>query len=614
MNSIMSTNNLLKVIDQGIMVVDQSLSFNFINDKAKDILGISFKSDDQHHDGGKIELGDIIIIADNRLGEDDGEMTPKDLSYINIKDKRIKHGDALIAIGVYQNPSIKPHYKSWRASDAHINYHLVTTYMNFDIEVTIDELNKKMIIKVNDQVFSMSYYYSIGHMVVIDGKLGHIKFYQSKGYSYRKESIKDLLNGHAFLAKQEKEVQFDIIGKNVQEVLGQGDFLDIVKMGLEQGRVIRNQVVEMNGRPLISSSYIIDEGNKINGVIFKIESLSDIHDVLKLRNDVVKEIIKTEEHIREKIRNNNAQIMTGMAGNSVYMRQVKHLGYKASQVDSTVLITGESGTGKSLLAKEIHRASSKKGRFIHVNCGAIPDNLFESELFGYVKGSFSGALNTGKEGYFQLADQGTIFLDEIGEIPMSIQSKLLHVLQEKAYYKIGDVKPTLMNARVIAATNIDLEEAIKNNTFRQDLYYRINVFPIHIPPIRDRKKDLYVLINNIIDNLVKKFNCEDKQLSGHTFDKIMNYDWPGNVRELENALERAVIISETNIIYPEHINVKEESVQMLLKDLLEVTEKQAIIDTLEACNYNNKITMRKLGISKSAYYEKLKKYDLHEFR
>ncbi len=613
MEKFLKIDNLLNVLEEGILAINKEYKFEYINEKAKEILGISLKGDNKFHEKGKLEKGDIVVIADNMLGCDDGNLSPEALNqYLNIPNEGLEKGDAIIAVGVYKNKSIQPKFRFWKGKESNLNYSIEESFLDYEIKVNIDEVEKSMNININGEVYDMEYLYSIGHMVVVDGKKGDVKFFQDKGYSFRNETIKDLFEGREFSEKEENNLGLDIIGQSIEKISGYEELYENIRKALNYRETTKSEIIEIKKRPIFCTTSLVEEYGELEGVIVKIESISELQDVLRTRNDLISNIIKSEEHIREKIRENSAKHLKGIAGNSAYINNVKSLGYKASKINSTVLITGESGTGKTLLAKEIHRVSEKKGEFIHVNCGSIPDNLFESELFGYVKGSFTGASNTGKEGYFKLAENGTIFLDEIGEVPKNIQPKLLHVLQEKQYFKIGDSKPTTSNARVIAATNMNIEQAVKDGKFRKDLYYRINVFPINIPPLRRRKKDLYVLINNIIKGITKELDYQEKQLSGEAFEKLMDYDWPGNVRELENVLERAIIISETNIIYPEHINIPDENINKILKDILEATEKKTIIETLDACNYNKKITMRKLGISKSAFYEKLKKYDIND--
>lgn len=604
-------DNILDKLEEGIIYVNKFNKIELINQKSKDILGITLKNNGQSHPEGHIEPGDIVILADNMLGEDDGKLSPKDLLLININNKDIKKEDIIIAIGVYKNSEIKPIYKYWRKSEISLKHEIKTEFLNFNIKTYIDVVNKKMNISVNGELYEMSYIYAIGHMVLIDGKTGAIKFYQDKGYTLRKENICNILHGTKYFAKNPYTEEINVTGKDFNEIIEYGELSkELSNIFNNKKSSIKNQYFEINKRPILCSFDIILINNQIDGVLLKIHDISELEKTLRNRNNMLNNIVQIEENIRKKTTNSKAEQITAIAGNSQQISEVKYLAYKASKIKSTVLITGESGTGKSLLAKEIHKLYNTKSPFIHVNCTAIPQNLFESELFGYEKGSFTGALSVGKIGYFELANGGTIFLDEIGELPNEIQVKLLHVLQEKCFYKIGSNKPIKVNVRIITATNKDLEEEIKKGNFRQDLFYRINVFPIFIPPLRERKRDIYVLINNILNNLAIEHNSTSKQLSGEALNKLLDHDWPGNVRELENVLERAFTICETNIIHSEHMNVGQKRCKLLLKDIIADAEKNAIIETLDACNYNKKITMRKLGISKSTFYEKLNKYKI----
>jgi len=220
---------------------------------------------------------------------------------------------------------------------------------------------------------------------------------------------------------------------------------------------------------------------------------------------------------------------------------------KVAPMDVSVLLLGESGVGKEEFAKYIHKKSKRKGKFIAVNMSAIPENLIESELFGYVKGAFTDAIND-KKGFFELADGGTIFLDEIAEMPYNLQAKLLRVIQEKEFFPLGATKSVKIDVRIISATNQNIEEFIKTNKFREDLYYRLSTIPINIPPLRERKNDILPIAKEILEKSVKEFNLEKKFLSEDAKEALLNYDWPGNVRELINVIKRAVILSESNEI------------------------------------------------------------------
>jgi len=246
-----------------------------------------------------------------------------------------------------------------------------------------------------------------------------------------------------------------------------------------------------------------------------------------------------------------------MIGKSKGMLKVYSLVKKVADTTANILITGESGTGKELVAKAIHENSSRKDKlFVVINCGGIPENLLESELFGYMKGSFSGAY-ADKPGLFELAHRGTIFLDEIGELPQFLQVKLLRVVQEKTFRRIGGTEDIKVDARIISATNQDLEQKVKNSSFREDLYYRLNVIPVKIPPLRERNEDIPLLTSYFIEKYSKEFEKEIKKISPYALRLLMEYPFPGNVRELENIIERSVALETTNIILPENLVMPE---------------------------------------------------------
>ena len=246
-----------------------------------------------------------------------------------------------------------------------------------------------------------------------------------------------------------------------------------------------------------------------------------------------------------------------MIGKSKGMLKVYSLVKKVADTTANILITGESGTGKELVAKAIHENSLRKDKpFVVINCGGIPENLLESELFGYMKGSFSGAY-ADKPGLFELAHRGTIFLDEIGELPQFLQVKLLRVVQEKTFRRIGGTEDIKVDARIISATNQDLEQKVKNSSFREDLYYRLNVIPVKIPPLRERNEDIPLLTSYFIEKYSKEFEKEIKKISPYALRLLMQYPFPGNVRELENIIERSVALETTNIILPENLVMPE---------------------------------------------------------
>jgi len=300
------------------------------------------------------------------------------------------------------------------------------------------------------------------------------------------------------------------------------------------------------------------------------------------------------------------------------MKNVIDLAQRVAQVDTTVLISGESGTGKEVIAKIIHGEGKRKdGPFIKINCGAIPENLLESELFGYAEGSFTGALKKGKPGLFEVATGGTLLLDEIGDLPFLLQVKLLRVLQDSEFYRVGDVAPTKTDVRVIAATNRNLEEMVKKRLFREDLYYRLNVVQITIPPLRERKNDIIPLIYHFISKFNEKYSF-NKNINSDAVEMLLDYDWPGNVRELENTIENMLVLSPTNSLsletIPKSISEKvdlahehrEYARSTTLGTLVASYEKKVINDALENSK-DFEEAAKILGVHRTTLLRKLKK-------
>ena len=277
--------------------------------------------------------------------------------------------------------------------------------------------------------------------------------------------------------------------------------------------------------------------------------------------------------------------------------------------DTTVILYGETGTGKSLIARIIHMMSRRKGLFVTVNCAAIPGTLLESEFFGHEKGAFTGAVSL-KKGKFELASDGTIFLDEVSEMTVDLQAKLLRVLQEKCFERLGGLDSITVDTRVIAATNRDLKKLVGEGSFREDLYYRLNVFPINIPPFRERKEAIPVLVEYLADRLSRKLGKYVKSISEDTMKRLTSYPWPGNIRELENTIERAMILSKSSILEIQlpAVEVKAEVENLNMKSV----EKKAIEDALKRANGNRRSASEILGISLRTLQYKIKEYNINE--
>jgi DNA-binding NtrC family response regulator len=342
-----------------------------------------------------------------------------------------------------------------------------------------------------------------------------------------------------------------------------------------------------------------------------------------VRNALDMKRVRTENQVLKKQLKRTSDIKT-IIGKSEEMQKIFHLVDKVADTESTILIYGESGTGKELIARAIHYGSSRSGGpFVSINCGALPESLLESELFGHVKGSFTGAIKD-KEGLFKVAQGGTFFLDEIGETSPTIQVKLLRVLQEREVIPVGGTNPIKVDVRLVAATNADLEKAIKQERFRADLYYRLNVIPIQLPPLRKRRDDIPLLVGHFLD----KYNVgrpaeKQRGVTKSAMETLVNYDWPGNVRELENVVERAVILEETDEItveaLPEKIRYREiGETPHLIMDRAQVTleelEREYLIKVLNDTNWQKKKASAILGINASTLYRKIQRYGLEKDR
>ncbi|NPA39792.1 MAG: sigma-54-dependent Fis family transcriptional regulator [Thermodesulfobacteria bacterium] len=320
------------------------------------------------------------------------------------------------------------------------------------------------------------------------------------------------------------------------------------------------------------------------------------------------------------------------------MKKVYEIAKKVAPSSSTVLILGESGTGKEVLAKYIHFCSKREGPFVAINCAAIPEELLEAELFGYEKGAFTGAVKS-KPGKFEIAHKGTLFLDEIGDMSLKLQAKLLRVLQERQVERLGGNTPIKIDTRIIAATNKNLEEEVKNGNFREDLYFRLNVIPLHLPPLRERKEDIPLLATFFLKKICKREGIEEKEFSKEALELLKSYHWPGNIRELENFVERLVILTDKKVIEPEDlssdfVNLKtvRPSKASILEDrdlllsslnLPEISEDgielNKVLREIEVYYLKKALQLSKgvkaraarlLGLNRTTFIEKLKKYNL----
>lgn len=400
----------------------------------------------------------------------------------------------------------------------------------------------------------------------------------------------------------------EVLGNDIRGLIGED--LPIVTL-VKNGQSYNNFEIQVKSER--GNSHYITTGRPVKddqgGILGAVASIKDIHKAMELVNVVS----ATAEGA-----------FTEIIGNSLAMEKVKKISGTVAKSDSTILLRGESGTGKELFARAIHRLSPRKDKpFVTINCAALPDTLIESELFGYERGSFTGAINSGKDGLFKEADGGTLFLDEIGELSVPLQAKLLRVLQEGVIRKIGSTREEKVNVRIIAATNKNLEQMIKNATFREDLYYRLNVVPVFIPPLRERKEDIPVLAGYFLKRLGKKTNKVVQGADMEFINRLMEYEWPGNVRELQNVIERAMNLCEGNLLTLDTLIIdignnspvsgKNISAtltpNMTLDEMVEACEKRAVIDAL-ARSRSYREAAKILGVSHTTILNKVKKYKI----
>lgn len=425
----------------------------------------------------------------------------------------------------------------------------------------------------------------------------------------------------------------EAINRPVQDVIENSRMHIVVQTGQKELAALQS----INGSEMIANRFPLFENGEIVGavgsVMFRNPEEWQMYKT-KIQN-LVEELNYYQAKVDRELRSKYS--FSDLIGNSATFLSVKSLAERVSGSNSSVLLIGESGTGKELFAGAVHNKSMRApSPFVAINCSSIPEHLLESELFGYEDGAFTGAKKGGKKGQFEMANEGTLFLDEIGDMPLSMQSKLLRVLQEKEVHRIGGQKSKRVDVRIISATHRDLEKMVEEGTFRQDLYYRLNVIKIEIPPLRKRKEDIPIISMSLLRKLEKKFFRNGIELSAEVTERLMEHSWPGNIREIENVLERSINVLDGKMIklshlplylrdketesyegteinpYPDHSTNLESSCAALsvqpLKETLALVEKQAIQNAL-AITKGNKIKAAKLlEIGKTSFYEKCKLY------
>lgn len=414
-----------------------------------------------------------------------------------------------------------------------------------------------------------------------------------------------------------------VLGKKLSDIEPASKILDVLRTG-RQIVDNRSHIYSLN-RDIVANITPIYDKSKLIGAVAVFRDISEIQ--------ALQEKIQQAEHEMERVRDLSSRYFSELQQlrsrflaleefvfESPQIRRIVETALHIARVDSTVLISGESGVGKEIIAKLIHRASPRRdGPFIAVNCGAIPETLMESEFFGYEKGAFTGASRLGKAGLFDLAQHGTLFLDEIADLPLNLQVKLLRVLQDQSMIRVGGLQPVRLDTRFIAATNRSLKERVERDLFRADLYYRINVVPIHIPPLRERRMDILPLIQFFLKKYNLKYEMK-KRISPEALKLLENRPWPGNVRELENFIERLVVSSASSLITPqENIfsglsgEVPSPGTEIVVNEVIslkkarEIMERE-LIQRAVTIHGSTRKAARVLGVDHSTVIRKTKKY------
>lgn len=436
----------------------------------------------------------------------------------------------------------------------------------------------------------------------------------SEGYTLKVNSMYEKMTG---LTKQE------LLGRRVTDLEKEGVFESplnpiIVKTGKKQTSV---QVNKKGRRVVINGNPVIDKNGKVAYVVTLVRDitvLSDLREEIACQKDLIQKYHEEAQYLRTKNLAHKRVIVE-----TPQMVKLMELLKRIAQTDAPVLLIGETGVGKDVFATKIHEYSSRKDEpFFKINCATIPDNLLESELFGYDPGAFSGANQKGKPGYFELADKGTLFLDEIGELPFSMQAKLLRVLQDQEVLRLGSTKVKKVDVRIVAATNRNLEQAIKEGRFRSDLYYRLRVTVLDIPPLRERKEEIIPLVHYFLEKFNTKYR-KKMYFSQEAIQLLQSYDWPGNVREIENLIQGLIVTQDKEMLdifdLPCHLintdKIKMSKVdktnfgQKNLTDLIDEYEKNLLKNAFDLY-HNISILAKVFNVDRSTIFRKLKKYQI----
>ncbi|HKL75869.1 MAG TPA: sigma 54-interacting transcriptional regulator [Halanaerobiales bacterium] len=568
---------ILKSSRNGIIVLNKEGKIKIINEAASNILQTKI-NEAIGQDARNILVDDgLLKVLETGEAQIAKKFKINDTDVISNRTPMINNGEIIGAIGIFQDIS--------------------------DLESISDELAYTK--NLNRELDT-----------IIEGISDGLYITDGDGYTTRINSTYEKITG----IKAE-----EVMGKHMKELVEEGYYSESVTLHVleEKKPVTISHEIKTGKEVMVTGTPVFNDNDEIIRVV---TTVRDMEALSKMKKELQKSKKLNTKYYNEIEQLRSQQLeLDDFVIHSKKMQEIIESAIRSGQFNSTVLIKGESGVGKEIIAKTIHKSSQaeeKTGSLIKVNCGAIPENLLESELFGYEKGAFTGAKKQGKPGMFELAENGTLFLDEIGELPLKLQVKLLRALQEREIIRVGGTEHIKINTRIIAATNQNLENLIEADKFRKDLYYRLNVIPINIPPLRKRKSDIGPLCRFFLNKFNKRFKT-NKKLSLDLIDLLENYDWPGNVRQLKNIIERLVVMVEEDIISIKHlpsdlkndlnIDCGPNSIKINntfdLKTAVNNLEKEIIKNAMEMAETTREISSL-IGVSQPTVVRKINKYNL----
>lgn len=577
--------------------------------KVKDIMNVKFLKVPQNTKIKKVfnamiknNMDEVLIVDEYKNLT--GIFTRKNLSQLDYKNEELME-EPIFKYSIKNIVTISPDAYAREARDIMIEHNIgrlpVVQHGNVKGIITSINLRDNFYIKV-DEMFNLQndVLNNIHEAICICDGRGIITYWNKSSEKLYEIKAQEVIGKH---------ISTHFCNAIILKVLNEGKAIENVKHEPIKGKTV-----------ILSAVPVINSDKKVVAVVSTDRDVTEVENLSKKLHSANEKVEMLSHAYNREIANNYK--FSSIVGKSKKIISSINMCQKIASTSTSVLITGESGTGKEVFAKSIHEASGRKGQFVAVNCSAIPEQLLESELFGYVDGAFTGAAKKGKIGMFEFANNGTLFLDEIGDMPIGMQSKLLRVLQDGIVYRLGSEKPIHTNTRIIAATNKNLRQAIKNNEFRDDLFYRLAVVQVELPPLRERKEDIRDLINLFINQVSHHEKINIDKIDDEVYEILSNYKWEGNIRELKNVVQRMVVLSINGVVSLESIPpyILKEKNELFQKDSckdcydldnrVKDLEISLITKAMELTEGNKAKAAEILKIKRTTLYYKLKQYGL----